>query len=108
MIAAGGTGGHVFPGLAVADALRAGGWRVVWLGSESGMEARLVAQRGYEMAAVRFSGVRGKGALAFLLLPLKLLLAFWQSARAILAKRPDVVVGRGGYMSFPVRLSAPL
>jgi len=108
MIAAGGTGGHVFPGLAVADALRAAGWRVVWLGSESGMEARLVAQRGYEMAAVKFSGVRGKGPLAFPLLPLKLLLAFWQSARAILAKRPDVVLGMGGYMSFPGGMMAAL
>ena len=108
MIAAGGTGGHVFPGLAVADALRAAGWRVVWLGSESGMEAGLVSKRGYEMAAVRFSGVRGKGPVALLLLPLKLLLAFWQSARAILAKRPDVVLGMGGYMSFPAGMMAAL
>ena len=108
MIATGGTGGHVFPGLAVADFLRAAGWRVVWLGSESGMEAGLVAKRGYEMAAVKFSGVRGKGPLALLLLPLKLLLAFWQSARAILAKRPDVVLGMGGYMSFPGGMMAAL
>lgn len=108
MIATGGTGGHVFPGLAVADALRAAGWRVVWLGSESGMEAELVAKRGYEMAAVKFSGVRGKGLLAFLLLPLKLLLAFWQSARAIVARRPDVVLGMGGYMSFPGGMMAAL
>ena len=108
MIAAGGTGGHVFPGLAVADWLRASGWRVVWLGSDSGMEAGLVAKRGYEMAAVKFSGVRGKGPMAFLFLPLKLLLAFWQSARAILAKRPDVVLGMGGYMSFPGGMMAVL
>jgi UDP-N-acetylglucosamine--N-acetylmuramyl-(pentapeptide) pyrophosphoryl-undecaprenol N-acetylglucosamine transferase len=108
MIAAGGTGGHVFPGLAVADALRAAGWRVVWLGSASGMEAGLVAKRGYEMAAVRFSGVRGKGPVALLLLPLRLLLAFGQSARAILAKRPDVVLGMGGYMSFPAGMMAAL
>jgi UDP-N-acetylglucosamine--N-acetylmuramyl-(pentapeptide) pyrophosphoryl-undecaprenol N-acetylglucosamine transferase len=108
MIAAGGTGGHVFPGLAVADTLRASGWRVVWLGAESGMEAGLVAKRGYEMATVEFSGVRGKGLLALLLLPLKLLLAFWQSARAILAKRPDVVLGMGGYMSFPGGMMAAL
>jgi UDP-N-acetylglucosamine--N-acetylmuramyl-(pentapeptide) pyrophosphoryl-undecaprenol N-acetylglucosamine transferase len=108
MIAAGGTGGHVFPGLAVADYLRASGWRVVWLGSDSGMEAGLVPRRGYEMAAVKFSGVRGKGPVALLLLPLKLLLAFWQSARAILAKRPDVVLGMGGYMSFPGGMMAAL
>jgi len=108
MIAAGGTGGHVFPGLAVADALSAAGWRVVWLGSDSGMEAGLVARRGYEMAAVKFSGVRGKGPLALLLLPLKLIRAFWQSARAILAQRPDVVLGMGGYMSFPGGMMAAL
>ena len=108
MIAAGGTGGHVFPGLAVADALRASGWRVVWLGSQSGMEAALVAKRGYDMAAVKFSGVRGKGLAALFLLPLKLLVAFWQSARAILAGRPDVVLGMGGYMSFPGGMMAAL
>src|SRR5262252_21899 len=108
MIAAGGTGGHVFPGLAVAEALRAAGWRVVWLGSATGMEASLVSARGYEMEAVRFSGVRGKGPLALFLLPLKLLVAFWQSARAILARRPDVVLGMGGYMSFPGGMMAAL
>jgi UDP-N-acetylglucosamine--N-acetylmuramyl-(pentapeptide) pyrophosphoryl-undecaprenol N-acetylglucosamine transferase len=108
MIAAGGTGGHVFPGLAVADALRASGWRVVWLGSADGMEAMLVGKRGYDLAAVKFSGVRGKGPLPLLLLPLKLLIAFWQSARAILAKRPDVVLGMGGYMSFPGGMMAAL
>jgi UDP-N-acetylglucosamine--N-acetylmuramyl-(pentapeptide) pyrophosphoryl-undecaprenol N-acetylglucosamine transferase len=108
MIAAGGTGGHVFPGLAVADAMRASGWRVVWLGSATGMEAGLVGKRGYDLAAVKFSGVRGKGLLPLLLLPLKLLIAFWQSARAILAKRPDVVLGMGGYMSFPGGMMAAL
>ena len=108
MIAAGGTGGHVFPGLAVADALRDSGWRVVWLGSQSGIEANLVAGRGYDMAAVKFSGVRGKGLLTLMVLPLKLLVAFWQSAQAILAKRPDVVLGMGGYMSFPGGMMAAL
>jgi len=108
MIMAGGTGGHVFPGLAVADFLRGAGWRVVWLGSKSGMEASLVAKRGYDMAWVSFSGLRGKGPIAALLLPLRLLLAFWQSARAIFALRPDVVLGMGGYMSFPGGMMAAL
>jgi UDP-N-acetylglucosamine--N-acetylmuramyl-(pentapeptide) pyrophosphoryl-undecaprenol N-acetylglucosamine transferase len=101
MIMAGGTGGHVFPGLAVADFLRESGWRVVWLGAKSGIEATLVPGRGYDMAWVSFSGLRGKGPLAFFLLPARLLLAFWQSARAIFAQRPDVVLGMGGYISFP-------
>jgi len=101
MIMAGGTGGHVFPGLAVADYLRDRGLRVVWLGARNGIEASLVPKRGYTMAWVNFSGVRGKGLATLILLPLKLLLAFWQSARAIFAHRPDVVLGMGGYMSFP-------
>jgi UDP-N-acetylglucosamine--N-acetylmuramyl-(pentapeptide) pyrophosphoryl-undecaprenol N-acetylglucosamine transferase len=108
MIMAGGTGGHVFPGLAVADYLREAGWRVVWLGAKTGMEAILVPKRGYDMAWVSFSGVRGKGPLAFLLLPLRLLVAFWQSARAIFAHRPDVVLGMGGYISFPGGMMAAL
>jgi len=108
MIMAGGTGGHVFPGLAVADFLRDSGWRVVWLGARSGMEANLVPKRGYAMAWVNFSGLRGKGPLAFFLLPLRLLVAFWQSARAIIAHRPDVVLGMGGYISFPGGMMAAL
>ncbi len=108
MIMAGGTGGHVFPGLAVAELLRQSGWRVVWLGAKTGMEGTLVPKRGYDMAWVSFSGVRGRGPLAFLLLPLRLLVAFWQSARAIFAHRPDVVLGMGGYISFPGGMMAAL
>ncbi len=108
MIMAGGTGGHVFPGLAVADFLRDSGWRVVWLGSRGSMEANLVPKRGYDMAWVSFSGLRGKGPVAFFLLPLRLLLAFWQSERAIFVHRPDVVLGMGGYVSFPGGMMAAL
>jgi UDP-N-acetylglucosamine--N-acetylmuramyl-(pentapeptide) pyrophosphoryl-undecaprenol N-acetylglucosamine transferase len=108
MILAGGTGGHVFPALAVAENLREQGWRVVWLGARTGMEATLVPEHGYEMAWVRFSGLRGKGLLRALALPANLLLAFWQSARAILALRPDVVLGMGGYISFPGGMMAAL
>ncbi len=98
---AGGTGGHIFPALAVADQLRDKGWKIVWLGSKAGMESKLVPQYGFEIEWVRFSGLRGKGLLRVVLLPLNLLIAFWQSARAIFRVRPDVVLGMGGYISFP-------
>ena len=108
MIMAGGTGGHIFPGLAVAEYLREQGWNVVWVGNRSGMEAGLIPQRGYAMAWVRFSGVRGRNVLQAALLPLQLLIAFWQSARAIFAHRPHVVLGMGGYVSFPGAMMASL
>ncbi|OGA17585.1 MAG: undecaprenyldiphospho-muramoylpentapeptide beta-N-acetylglucosaminyltransferase [Betaproteobacteria bacterium RIFCSPLOWO2_02_FULL_63_19] len=106
MIMAGGTGGHVFPGLAVADELRERGWHVVWLGAPGGMEAMLVPKRGYEMAWAPFAGLRGKGLVPLVLLPLRLLLALWHAARAIFARRPDVLLGMGGYQSFPGALAA--
>lgn len=108
MIMAGGTGGHIFPALAVAEYLRAQGWHIVWLGVRSGMEARLIPPRGYTMAWVRMSGVRRSGMLRVALLPLNLLIAFWQSARAIFRHRPDVVLGMGGYVTFPGGMMASL
>lgn len=108
MIMAGGTGGHIFPALAVAEYLRAEGWNIVWMGSRAGMEAALIPQRGYAMAWVRFSGVRGRNVLQAALLPLQLLIAFWQSVRAIFSRRPDVVLGMGGYVSFPGAMMAAL
>lgn len=108
LIMAGGTGGHVFPALAVADCLRAQGWKIVWLGTRAGMEARLVPEKGYEMAWVKFAGMRGKGVLRWAALPLMLLLAMWQSAAAIFRVRPDVVLGMGGFTAFPGGLMASL
>jgi UDP-N-acetylglucosamine--N-acetylmuramyl-(pentapeptide) pyrophosphoryl-undecaprenol N-acetylglucosamine transferase len=108
MIMAGGTGGHIFPALSVAEVVRAAGWNVVWLGARTGMEARIVPQHGYTMAWVRFSALRGKGFVRAALLPLNLLVAFWQSARAIFAHRPDVVLGMGGYVTFPGGMMASL
>ena len=105
---AGGTGGHIFPALAVAEQLRNRGWRIVWLGSKAGMESKLVPQYGFDIEWVRFSGLRGKGLLRVVLLPLNLLIACWQSARAIFRVRPDVVLGMGGYISFPGGLMAAL
>jgi UDP-N-acetylglucosamine--N-acetylmuramyl-(pentapeptide) pyrophosphoryl-undecaprenol N-acetylglucosamine transferase len=100
LIMAGGTGGHIFPGLAVAEALREKGWRVHWLGGPDSMESRLVPPR--------FSGVRGKGFLTLALLPLRLLKAFWQSLVVIRRIKPDVVVGLGGYITFPGGMMAAL
>jgi len=108
LIMAGGTGGHIFPALAVAENLRAQGWNIVWLGARAGMEATLVAPRGYVMAWISMSGVRGKSFARMLVLPLQLLISFWQSARAIFAHRPDVVLGMGGYASFPGGIMASL
>ena len=101
MVMAGGTGGHIFPALAVADILREQGWQVIWLGAPNSMEAELVPKHGYAMVKVRFSGLRGKGLLRKLMLPINLTIALWHSAQAILAHRPDVVLGMGGYITFP-------
>lgn len=101
MITTGGTGGHVFPGLAVATELLARGWRVFWLGTREGMEAKLVPAHGVEFEGVSFRGVRGKGLKTLLLGPFALLAACLDAWRVIRRRRPDVVLGFGGFASFP-------
>jgi len=108
LIMAGGTGGHIFPALAVAHKMREAGWRVVWLGNPEGMEARLVPQHGFEMVWVKFSALRGKGLLRKLLLPVNLLRGFWQGLQAIRQVKPAVVLGMGGYITFPGGMMAAL
>jgi UDP-N-acetylglucosamine--N-acetylmuramyl-(pentapeptide) pyrophosphoryl-undecaprenol N-acetylglucosamine transferase len=101
MITTGGTGGHVFPGLAVASKLVARGARVFWLGTRDGMEAKLVPQHGVEFEGLSFRGVRGKGLRTLLLGPYALLAACL-AARSVIRKRtPDIVLGFGGFASFP-------
>jgi UDP-N-acetylglucosamine--N-acetylmuramyl-(pentapeptide) pyrophosphoryl-undecaprenol N-acetylglucosamine transferase len=109
LVMAGGTGGHIFPGLAVADALRNAGWRVVWLGGRGtvenpSMESQLVPPRGYPLEVVDFSGVRGKGLMTLLKMPLRLLRACWQSLGVLRRVKPNVVVAFGGYISVPAGL----
>lgn len=102
LIMAGGTGGHIFPGLAVAEGLRQRGWQVHWLGAPApSMESHLVPARGFDLQAVEFSGLRGKGWRTVFQLPMRLMRAFAQSRRILRRLRPQVVVGLGGYISFP-------
>ena len=101
LIMAGGTGGHIFPGLAVAQALREQGWRVHWLGAPDSMEARLVPPQGFALETIEFGGVRGKGLKTLALLPFRLLKAFWQALAVVRRVQPDVLVGFGGYITFP-------
>ena len=109
LVMAGGTGGHIFPGLAVAQALRDVGWRVHWLGGRGpSMESELVPPRGFAFETIDFSGVRGKGVMTLALLPLRLLKACWQSIGVMRRVRPDVVLGLGGYITLPAGLMGAL
>ena len=108
LIMAGGTGGHIFPGLAVAEELRTRGWNVHWLGTPGSMESRIVPPKGFTLETINFSGVRGKGVVTLALLPFKLLRAFWQALGVVRRVKPDVVVGLGGYVTFPGGMMAVL
>jgi UDP-N-acetylglucosamine--N-acetylmuramyl-(pentapeptide) pyrophosphoryl-undecaprenol N-acetylglucosamine transferase len=105
---AGGTGGHIFPGLAVAEYLRICGWNVSWLGNQSGMEYRLVKSCNFPFEAVEFGGLRGKGIKAKLMLPINLARACHQSWKIMRRLKPNVVLGMGGYITFPGGLISKL
>ncbi|EIC86498.1 undecaprenyldiphospho-muramoylpentapeptide beta-N-acetylglucosaminyltransferase [Serratia sp. M24T3] len=106
MVMAGGTGGHVFPGLAVAHHLIAQGWEVRWLGTADRMEADLVPKHGIEIDFIKIAGLRGKGLKAQLTAPIRIYHA-WRQAKAIMRRfKPDVVLGMGGYVSGPGGLAA--
>jgi UDP-N-acetylglucosamine--N-acetylmuramyl-(pentapeptide) pyrophosphoryl-undecaprenol N-acetylglucosamine transferase len=106
MIMAGGTGGHVYPAMAVADYLKEHGWKIVWLCTEGGMENRLIEGKNYEKAMMTMRGVRGKGLLGWVLLPVKLFKALSQSRAAIKKYQPNVVLGMGGFAAFPGGMKA--
>jgi UDP-N-acetylglucosamine--N-acetylmuramyl-(pentapeptide) pyrophosphoryl-undecaprenol N-acetylglucosamine transferase len=108
MILAGGTGGHIFPGLAVAHALRRRGVHVGWLGSAGGMETRLVPQHGIEVDEIAIRGVRGKGAATLLAAPFKLMSAVWQAGGVLAGRKPRAVISFGGFAAAPGGLAARL
>ena len=101
VVMAGGTGGHVFPALAVAERLRALGHRVVWIGTPGGMEARLVPARDFPIEWISIGGLRGKNALTLLLAPLRLLRAIAQALSILRRLQPAAVIGLGGFASGP-------
>ena len=106
MIMAAGTGGHVFPALAVADYLQNAGHMVSWLGTKKGIEATVVPEAGIEIDWLSVSGLRGKGLLSLLLAPIMLLKACYQAANIIRRRQPDVILGLGGFASGPGGLMA--
>ncbi len=108
LIMAAGTGGHIFPGLAIADTMRKRGWQVTWLGTSHGMEGDLVPKHGIEMDTIEFSGLRGKGLMHTVKGAFRLLASFG-ACRSILGRRnPDVVLGMGGYVTVPCGFMARL
>lgn len=106
LIAAAGTGGHIFPGLAIAEALRNNGWEVSWLGTKTGMENRLVTERNFPMESIEFGGTRGKGVSTWLRMPFKLIKASIECAAIISKIQPNLVIGFGGYVTLPTGLAA--
>ncbi|MDD1612606.1 MAG: undecaprenyldiphospho-muramoylpentapeptide beta-N-acetylglucosaminyltransferase [Methylococcaceae bacterium] len=108
VIMAGGTGGHVFPALAVAESLLEKGWEVSWLGTQGGLEARVVPEHGIAIDWLAVAGVRGKGMLSKVKAVFKLIKACLQATRLLKKRRPDVVLGMGGFVAGPGGLMAKM
>jgi len=108
LVMAGGTGGHVFPALAVAKELQTRGADVAWLGTRRGLESKVIPDNGISMEWVSVEGLRGKNIISLLLAPFKLLRAVWQSAAAIRRVNPDCILGMGGFVAGPGGVAARL
>jgi UDP-N-acetylglucosamine--N-acetylmuramyl-(pentapeptide) pyrophosphoryl-undecaprenol N-acetylglucosamine transferase len=106
LVMAGGTGGHVFPGLAVAKKLQQEGWEIRWLGTADRMEADLVPKHGIDIDFIKVKGLRGQGVTRLLAAPFKIVGAILQARKYIKAWQPDVVLGMGGYVSGPGGVAA--
>lgn len=106
LIMAGGTGGHVFPALAVAKAFQEKGAEIRWLGTRSGIESRIVPENGIELVYLDVAGVRGQGIKRLLMAPLKIVSAIWQVLRLIRNFKPDLVLGMGGFVTGPGGIGA--
>ncbi|EIJ2218592.1 undecaprenyldiphospho-muramoylpentapeptide beta-N-acetylglucosaminyltransferase [Vibrio cholerae] len=106
MVMAGGTGGHVFPGLAVAKQLQQQGWQIRWLGTADRMEAELVPKHGIEIDFIQVKGLRGQGLMRLLKAPFQIVNAILQARHHLLAYQPDAVLGMGGYVSGPGGIAA--
>jgi len=108
LVMAGGTGGHIFPGLAVANYLKAKGWRIHWLGSEKGMEKKIIEAENINITLLPVKAVRGKGLLKRVLSPISILRSIWQAKKCLKHISPDVVLGMGGFASGPGGVAARL
>ena len=106
LVMAGGTGGHIFPGIAVADELKSQGWHIHWLGTAKRMEATLVPEHGYDISFINIAGLRNKNWQAWIKTPFKLMQSVLQSIQVIRSVNPDVVLGMGGYASVPGGVAA--
>ncbi len=103
---AGGTGGHVFPGLAVANRMRSQGWEVLWLGTRTGLEADIIPKAGIPIQFITITGLRRKSLKTLLMVPFRLMFAFYQALRLIINYKPDVVLGMGGFVAGPGGIAA--
>lgn len=108
LVVAGGTGGHIFPGIAVANELKSRGWNVSWIGTADRMESDVVPQHGIDIDFIQVQGVRGNGIRRLIHAPLKILKAILQARRIIKQRQPDVILAMGGYVTGPVGVAAKL